>query len=893
MDRRFFASEKVLYGSRGHPSGRWFSAIEALTPTMTDFKPATNFGKYRILRLLGQGGMADVYEAEETTVGRVVALKVLPAAFARDQERARRFAKEIQASAALDHPNIVSVFDVGEVDGLHYYTMSVLRGSDLKARLKEGALPEAEAIRTTSEIAGALHYAHEKGFVHRDIKPENILFREDGSAVLTDFGIARATSSQTRMTATGLSIGTPHYMSPEQARGKEVDGRSDLYALGVVLYEMLTGRVPFDSTDSLAIGIMHLQSPVPELPDELARFQGVLDGLLAKDPKDRTTSGSELVDELKKIESGGSVPRISGGNQAKQPDAVQHPDPGSLRRLSGSGWFWGLSGTGAALCLITLVMLLSGGNPTDDVAEGSDALGVVAGPVSSAEDASRARDSSGEAEPRESETDRFQEESVPVPGRVSQPEAVEPTVTRAAWSVGNIVPKSRLTSAVLIPGYEGQEPFGLMEMFHDRLRVEGRLREFLVTVHGKPDEKNAEFSDMLVNPALVTVAVAGNDGFEVLYRRRFAYERGRDSDLWLFQGAGINGQVVSIDSRSAEGNSFVFQNDQFTISLGGNLVEVSVDEDEQFEAGNLLPLRHGVVPSPVRYRDGRFVKRQLVSKSSDASCCPTGGTLFTYYELERQEDSAHLRPVEWKHLDDSGNVLDGSKGTRDATDETEAISTRDLGRGSGNLLSGLVAHYPLNSTGMDASEAKSHLEIRLATFGPDRSGNVGSALVFDETRASATARPSLPVGSEPRSISAWFQTSDSGGSGGWGMNTVFSYGRLHHESRLYKLAIYQGRLFFGSWANDDHVDTFVADGKWHHAVLTYDGQTHEIWLDGEKVVSRGTRFDTAQSPLVVGQRIGQEGAQEMNGAIDCLRIYKRALTPDEIELLFREDPEAC
>jgi len=131
--------------------------------------------------------MADVYEAEETSVGRVVALKILPAAFARDEERAGRFAKEIQASAALDHPNIVSVFDVGEVDDLHYYTMSILPGGDLKARLKHGALPEADALRIAREIAGALHYAHEKGFVHRDVKPENILFRQDGSAVLTDF----------------------------------------------------------------------------------------------------------------------------------------------------------------------------------------------------------------------------------------------------------------------------------------------------------------------------------------------------------------------------------------------------------------------------------------------------------------------------------------------------------------------------------------------------------------------------------------------------------------------------------------------------------------------------------------------------------------------------------
>jgi len=242
--------------------------------------------------------MADVYEAEDTAIGRVVALKILPAAFARDRERAGRFAKEIQASAALDHPHIVPVFEVGEHDGLHYYTMSVLHGGDLKAKLRKGALAQSEAVRIAREIAAALGYAHEKGFVHRDVKPENILFREDGSAVLTDFGIARAIGSGTRMTATGLSIGTPHYMSPEQARGEEVDGRSDLYALGVVLFEMLTGQVPFDATDSLAIGIMHLQAPIPEFPEHLKQYQPILDGLLAKELEDRYPRGEALARDL-------------------------------------------------------------------------------------------------------------------------------------------------------------------------------------------------------------------------------------------------------------------------------------------------------------------------------------------------------------------------------------------------------------------------------------------------------------------------------------------------------------------------------------------------------------------------------------------------------------------
>ena len=326
---------------------------------MTTMVPDAHFGKYRILRLLGQGGMADVYEAEEQSVGRVVALKVLPLAFARDQERAGRFAKEIKASAALDHPNIVSVFDVGQVDELHYYTMSVLRGGDLKARLKNGALPEADALRITKEIAAALSYAHEHGFVHRDVKPENILFREDGSAVLTDFGIARATGSGTRMTATGLSIGTPHYMSPEQARGREVDGRSDLYALGVVFYEMLTGRVPFEAQDSFAVGLMHISDAPPALPSELARYQPVLDRLLAKDPDDRYQHGAELVADLERLAQGEKIAAAPNRTrllrQAKAPASVSLPPSNKNNR---QGLIWGIGGAFLAFSVLVTGVLI-------------------------------------------------------------------------------------------------------------------------------------------------------------------------------------------------------------------------------------------------------------------------------------------------------------------------------------------------------------------------------------------------------------------------------------------------------------------------------------------------------------------------------------------------------
>ena len=256
----------------------------------------TRLGHYRILSLLGRGGMADVYRAEDERLGREVALKAVPPEFARDPERIERFEREVRAAARLSHPNIVTVFEFGHGEGQHFYTMDLMAGGDLKARIRthpEGMAPE-EARRIASAVAQALDYAHRRGFVHRDVKPENILFDEDGRPQLTDFGIARAMESGTRMTATGMSIGSPHYMSPEQAQGLEVDGRSDLYSLGVVLYEMLTGRLPFEVGNTLAVAYAHVNNPVPELPPTVAAWQPLLDRLLAKSPEDRYASAGEL-----------------------------------------------------------------------------------------------------------------------------------------------------------------------------------------------------------------------------------------------------------------------------------------------------------------------------------------------------------------------------------------------------------------------------------------------------------------------------------------------------------------------------------------------------------------------------------------------------------------------
>ena len=266
----------------------------------------SQLGHYRILALIGRGGMAEVYRAADERLGREVALKVLPPEFAWDPERVERFEREVRAAAQLNHSNIVTVHEFGQGEGQHFYTMALMPGGDLKARIQahpEG-MPAAEARRVGAAVARALDYAHRRGFVHRDVKPENILFDEEGTPQLTDFGIARAMGSGT-MTAPGMVIGSPHYMSPEQTRGLKVDGRSDLYSLGVVLYEILTGRLPFDAGDTLAVAYAHVNDPVPELPSGLAGWHPVVDKLLAKSPEDRYGSAGELAAVL----SGEAMPR--------------------------------------------------------------------------------------------------------------------------------------------------------------------------------------------------------------------------------------------------------------------------------------------------------------------------------------------------------------------------------------------------------------------------------------------------------------------------------------------------------------------------------------------------------------------------------------------------------
>lgn len=252
---------------------------------------------YSIVRPLGKGGMAEVYLAIQQSFEREVALKILAPNLAEDAAFTERFISEARIVSRLVHPNIVTVYDVGVEGDHHYLSMEYIPGLDLKqARYN---LPLSRRLAVVKDIARALNFAGRKGYVHRDVKPDNIMLHaEDGRAVLMDFGIARPSGGLAGMTQTGTTLGTPHYMSPEQARGWGVDPRSDLYSLGVVLYLLLVGRVPFDADSAVAVGVQHVSEPVPRLPWELRVFQPILDRVLAKNPEHRYQSGGDFVTAL-------------------------------------------------------------------------------------------------------------------------------------------------------------------------------------------------------------------------------------------------------------------------------------------------------------------------------------------------------------------------------------------------------------------------------------------------------------------------------------------------------------------------------------------------------------------------------------------------------------------
>jgi serine/threonine-protein kinase PpkA len=248
---------------------------------------------YRVLHPIGQGGQAMVYLAERAADRLTVALKVLDRQVRQDHVYLERLKREYQLLAAIDNPYVAKIYDQNFGGDLPYIAMEFVPAGTLAGRIREG-IASRDALRLTAQIAQALDAIHSKGVVHRDLKPANILFRADGRPVIVDFGLAKDVGAASTLTIAGQLLATPRYMSPEQCCSLPVDARSDLYSLGIIFYEMLTGRPMYESANSANVVNMHVNAPVPRLPAPLAGYQGVLERLVAKKPEDRYQSAREL-----------------------------------------------------------------------------------------------------------------------------------------------------------------------------------------------------------------------------------------------------------------------------------------------------------------------------------------------------------------------------------------------------------------------------------------------------------------------------------------------------------------------------------------------------------------------------------------------------------------------
>ncbi len=336
---------------------------------MDNLQPGQMLGPYRIINQIGQGGMASVYKAYQPSMDRNVAIKVLPSQLAESKEFVKRFQQEARIIANLEHPHILPVFDYGESDGTAYFVMRYLEAGTLKERMGAGRpLPLNEIDRIFTQLTDALSYAHSHGVVHRDLKPANALVDAQGNLFLTDFGIAKLLESASpRLTQTDAIMGTPAYISPEQAQAQTVDQRSDIYSLGIILYEMVTGRVPFVADTPLAVILKHVSDPLP-LPSLLktdipASIEQVILKALAKDPQDRFATASEFLSAWKRaLEQGETARRapetISSPISPPSTPSVQTqgkpaPAPRAAPKSGRStGW---LVGCLAAACLLLMV----------------------------------------------------------------------------------------------------------------------------------------------------------------------------------------------------------------------------------------------------------------------------------------------------------------------------------------------------------------------------------------------------------------------------------------------------------------------------------------------------------------------------------------------------------
>ncbi|MBP8242779.1 MAG: serine/threonine protein kinase, partial [Thermoflexales bacterium] len=292
-----------------------------------------SFGAYEILEPLGEGGMAAVYRAYQPSVERYVAVKVLPRQFAADPMFVARFRREAKVVAQLQHSHILPVFDYGESDGYTYFVMPLISGGTLADRVATGIPPIEQTRAWVAQVARALGYAHQRGVIHRDVKPSNVLLDDSGNCLLSDFGITHIAEASKSLTTTGTVIGTPMYMAPEQGLGQTVDARTDIYALGIVLFQLVTGRVPYDADTPLATMLKHINDPLPSAralnpacPESLER---VLLKALAKRREDRYESANDMAAALEALNSAPIMAAMpAGGSAANMPTRVfMEPQP--------------------------------------------------------------------------------------------------------------------------------------------------------------------------------------------------------------------------------------------------------------------------------------------------------------------------------------------------------------------------------------------------------------------------------------------------------------------------------------------------------------------------------------------------------------------------------------
>lgn len=338
---------------------------------------------YKILREVGRGGIATVYLAVQESLQREVALKVMSPALTTDPNFTVRFMHEGRTIAQLNHPGIVTIYDISVADHQHYIAMEYLQGGSLKQRLRDSR-PVHETLDILYQVASALAYAHDRGIVHRDVKPENIMFRgtDQSEAVLTDFGIAKSNARDTQLTNDGMVVGTPRYMSPEQAEGRGANQRSDIYALGVVLHEMLTGHPPFEAKESLAVLYSHINDPIPQLPENRRFLQPLLQSMLAKNPDNRIADCASLLERIEVFHT--ETMRITHGvGQGDPPPTPPPHSPSAVRKGLGVAAQW-LAWGGVVLASVIIIGTVYWGvveSPVaiigDDLPEGEAALFVA------------------------------------------------------------------------------------------------------------------------------------------------------------------------------------------------------------------------------------------------------------------------------------------------------------------------------------------------------------------------------------------------------------------------------------------------------------------------------------------------------------------------------------